>query len=100
MIFTPLQFPMDSDDGDIQCENITITDDTRFEGNETFTVTLTTSTPRVDLMNDETNITIIDNDGTYVLWSVYMCSALSGYLCRQHNLQIKDFGTRGRFSNM
>ena len=65
MISAPLQFPVNSDGGDMQCENITITDDTRFEGNETFTVTLTTSTPRVDIMNDETNITIIDNEGTY-----------------------------------
>ena len=73
MISAPLQFPVNSDDGDIQCENITITDDTLFEGNETFTVTLTTSTPRVDIMNDETSITIIDNEGTYIVWSVNMC---------------------------
>ena len=67
MISAPLQFPVNSDDSDMQCENITITDDTRFEGNETFTVTLTTSTPRVDLMNDKTNITVIDNEGMYIV---------------------------------
>ena len=81
MISAPLRFPMNSDGGDMQCENITITDDTLFEGNETFTVTLTASTPRVDIMNDETNITIIDNEGTYIVWSVNMCSGLSSYLC-------------------
>ena len=48
-----------------ECVNINITDDAALEGNQTFTVTLTTSDPDVLLGNDMTVITIEDNDGIF-----------------------------------
>ena len=47
---------------DTVCVNITLLDDEALEGNQTFTVTLTTN-PEVELGNDVTTITITDDDG-------------------------------------
>ena len=59
-----LTFPATtSTDDPMQCVNISITDDDEFEGNETFTVTLTTTNPQVTVGNTETAIIITDNEG-------------------------------------
>ena len=49
----------------MQCINVSITDDSVFEEPETFTVTVTTTTPGVTLGNDNTTVTITDNEGQY-----------------------------------
>ena len=46
----------------MQCVNISIVDDDVFEGDETFTVTLTVTTPGVMVGNTVTTVTIIDDD--------------------------------------
>ena len=63
-IFAPsnLTFPSGSTDSTPGCVNISITDDAALEGNQTFTVTLTTSDPDVLLGNNVTVVTIEDND--------------------------------------
>ena len=59
-----LTFPAGSTDGDmIQCIDVSIEDDTVLEGEETFTVTLTTPETYMMLGNDQTEVTISDNDG-------------------------------------
>ena len=58
-----ITFPSGSNDSTAGCVNINITDDAALEGNQTFTVTLTTSDPDVLLGNNVTVITIEDNDG-------------------------------------
>ena len=63
-------FPAGSISGIQQCINITIIDNTTVEEDETFTVTLSTSNPRVELDNNVTTVTILDND----LESVYCYS--------------------------
>jgi hypothetical protein len=55
-------FPTGASNGAMQCVSVTITDDSAVEGDETFTVTLTTSSP-VALGNAMTAITIMDTDG-------------------------------------
>ena len=59
---TNLTFLRGSTDSTSECANISITDDTALEGNQTFTVTLTTSDPDVAVRNRMTLITIEDND--------------------------------------
>ncbi len=54
--------------GSIRCVDISILDDNALEGDQTFTVTLSTSDPDVMLGNDVTTITIIDNDGQAIVW--------------------------------
>ena len=56
-------FPAGTSNGGVQCIDVTIMDDSEMEGDETFTVTLTTSSPAVTLGNAVTTITITDNDG-------------------------------------
>ena len=57
-------FPAGTSNGDMQCIDVTIIDDSEMEGDETFTVALTTSSPVVmTLGNAVTTITITDNDG-------------------------------------
>ena len=56
-------FPASTSNGDMQCIDVTIMDDSEMEGDETFTVALTTSSPVVTLGNAVTTITITDNDG-------------------------------------
>ena len=56
-------FPAGTSNGGMQCIAVTIIDDSAMEGDETFTVTLTTSSPHVTLGNAVTTITITDNDG-------------------------------------
>ena len=46
-----------------QCLDVSIDDDTALEGEETFTATLTTPETYVMLGNDQTEVTISDNDG-------------------------------------
>ena len=58
-----LTFPGGSSNGARQCVNITITPDTEMEGDETFTVTLTTSSLTAELGNTVTNITITKTPG-------------------------------------
>ena len=55
-------FPVGTSNGGMQCIDVTIIDDSEMEGDETFTVTLTTSSP-VTLGNAVTTITITDIDG-------------------------------------
>ena len=54
-----------STDDVMQCIDVDITNDNVFEGNETFTVTLTTTNPRVTLENNEATVTITDDEGKY-----------------------------------
>jgi hypothetical protein len=61
-----MAFSVGSQDGDTRCMDIPIVDDGALEGNETFTLTLTTSDPDVMLGNDVTTITIIDDEGRIV----------------------------------
>ena len=56
-------FPAGTSNGGMQCIDVTIIDDIEMEGDETFTVTLTTSSSTVNLVNAVTTITITDNDG-------------------------------------
>ena len=58
-----LIFPTSSGNNDTQCLNVTITDDTALEGAETFIVTLTTADTLVMLGDNETTVTITDNEG-------------------------------------
>ncbi len=54
-------FPSANSSGAMQCVDVSITDDSAMEKDETFTVSLTTSSPT--LGNAETIITITDTDG-------------------------------------
>ncbi len=56
-------FTSGSSDNNTRCVEISILDDDALEGNQTFTMTLTTSDPDVLLGTDVTNITVVDNDG-------------------------------------
>ncbi len=57
-------FPSASSSGAMQCVDVSITDDSAVEGDETFTVSLTTSSPAVTLGNAVTTIiTITNTDG-------------------------------------
>ena len=58
-----LTFPADSTSGDMQCIVVTILDDEIMERAETFTVTLTTSDPDVTVGDNQTIVTIIDDNG-------------------------------------
>jgi hypothetical protein len=62
---TSLDFAVGSMPGDTHCINVSITDDSALEGDETFSVALmlTTSDPNVTLGNDTTAVTITDDDG-------------------------------------
>ena len=64
--YTPLSsvetFVAGSTDNATRCVNITILDDAALEGDQTFTLTLSTSDPDVVLGNNVTLITIEDND--------------------------------------
>ena len=60
----PLTFPATTSSDDVmRCINVNITDDSVFEESETFTVTVTTTSPRVTLGNNDTTVTITDNEG-------------------------------------
>ena len=45
------------------CVNITITDDDRYEEDETFDVIVTTDEPRVNIDPDTASIDVFDDDG-------------------------------------
>ena len=61
-----LTFSATTSTGDvIRCINVSIIDDLVFEESETFTVTVTTTSPRVTLGNNYTTVTITDNEGQY-----------------------------------
>ena len=62
-ISTPLEFPAALSSDTTQCATVNITEDDTFEGDETFTVELSTTTPGVVEGNNVTTITITDNDG-------------------------------------
>ena len=63
-VSSPLTFPATTSSDDVmQCINVSITDDSVFEESETFTVTVTTANPRVTLGNNDTTVTITDNEG-------------------------------------
>ncbi len=51
----------------VRCVDISLLEDIALEGNQTFSVTLSTSDPDVMLGNDIITITITDNDGWYPL---------------------------------
>ena len=59
---TDVTFSSGSNDSTHGCVNIDIENDTALEGNQSFTVTLTTSDPDVAVRNRMTLITIEDND--------------------------------------
>ena len=55
-----------SNNGDMICLNISITDDDRVEYDETFSITLTVDNPLDTINGNNTtlvNVTIVDNDG-------------------------------------
>ena len=58
-------FSAGSDDGTLNCLNITIVDDVFIEGNEDFTVTLVLETPGMGVATETTTttVTIADNEG-------------------------------------
>lgn len=56
-----LIFPIGSTNGSVQCINISIIDDDEIEGDETFEITIFSFT--VMIRNQQTVITIIDNEG-------------------------------------
>ncbi len=58
---SPLVFPAGSEDGALACA-INIIDDSALEDEEAFTVTLSTMETYVMLGNNQTDITISDND--------------------------------------
>ncbi len=58
-----LIFTSGSTDNDVRCVDYGIMDDSALEGNQTFTVALTTSDSDVMLGIDISTVTIIDNDG-------------------------------------
>ena len=58
---TALTFPAESTD--MQCADITITDDDIFERDETFTMIITVDTAGVMATLTMTTVTITDNDG-------------------------------------
>ena len=63
-VSSPLTFPATTSTDDVmRCINVSITDDSVFEESETFTVTVTTTNPRVSLGNDYTTVNITDNEG-------------------------------------
>ena len=57
-----LVFTAGTSNGTMQCLNITINTTRTVEEDETFTVTLTTSSSVVELGNDMTTVVIMDND--------------------------------------
>ncbi len=59
-----LIFTSGSADNAVRCVNISILEDTALEGNQTFTVALTTSDPDV-MLGTGMYITITDNDGWF-----------------------------------
>ena len=69
---TDVTFPSGSNDSSLGCVDIAIEDDSALEGNQTFTVTLTTSDPDVLLENNITDITIIDNDSKLRYFTCYI----------------------------
>ena len=58
-----LTFNSGSTDNTAECVNIIIEDDEALEGDQTFTVTLSTSDPSVMFGTRTATITITDNDG-------------------------------------
>ena len=58
-----LDFATSSTNNSQHCTAVTVSDDSVFEGDETFDVILTTETPRVMLENDMSVVTITDNEG-------------------------------------
>ena len=58
-----LEFPIGSTDSDMRCLTVTISDDTEFEGDETFNVELTIDTAGVNEGTITTEVTITDNEG-------------------------------------
>ena len=61
-----LTFPIHSTENAIECVAITIINDAELEGDETFTVLLTTQDPDITLGNNITTINIIDDEGELV----------------------------------
>ena len=57
-----LVFTAGASNGTMQCLNITINTTRTVEEDETFTVSLTTSSSVVELGNDVTTVIIMDND--------------------------------------
>lgn len=58
-----VNFAVGSKDGNMQCVNVAITDDSVLEGDEIFIVSLTVTTGDHTLGNAATIVTIIDDDG-------------------------------------
>ena len=56
-------FPTGSIDNDAQCVHISIINDTALEGDQTFTLSLSTTDSNVLLGTNLTTVTITDNDG-------------------------------------
>ena len=62
-ISIPLKYPPGPANGNMMCINISITDDQLFEGNETFMVRLSNPMPSRVMLNANTTVTIIDDEG-------------------------------------
>ena len=56
-------FVTGSTDSSMECVNITILDDDAFEGDQTFTVSISTSDLSVMFGTNTMSVTITDNDG-------------------------------------
>ena len=60
-----LTFPAGTSTAAVRCADVSIADDSAVEGDETFTVRLTSSSTIVTLGNDQTIINITDNEGEF-----------------------------------
>ncbi len=56
-------FSTGSTNNDARCENVSLLQDNALEGDQIFTVILTTSDPDVMIQTNMTSVTILDNDG-------------------------------------
>ena len=74
-----LVFTAGSSNGAIECTNVTIIDDMVVEEDETFIVTLTTSSSIVALGNNVTRVAITDTDSMYLATYVLMHGLLYMY---------------------
>ena len=48
-----------------ECFTVSTVEDTSVEGNETFSLSITSSDPTATVVDGDTTITILDNDGTH-----------------------------------
>ena len=91
--YESLQFPMGSANGLMRCLTVTITDDTLFEEDETFTVALTVTTSGVSVGNAMTTVTITDDEGMIAVTIEHGLSKniiiyIAVFFCSQNSLYV------------